>query len=67
MLHPLHLLHPCLPAQLDGVHPMTTPDDNTLAEAIMKADPALRRLLAERYSITDMDKVACDTWWAARS
>lgn len=41
---------------------MTTPDDNSLAEEIMKADPTLRRLLAERYGITHMDKVACDTW-----
>lgn len=44
------------------MHPMTTPDDNNLAEEIMKADPTLRRLLAERYGMTDMDKVACDTW-----
>lgn len=49
-------------AQLPGLHPMTTPDDNNLAEEIMKADPTLRRLLAERYGIIDMDKVACDTW-----
>jgi Cu2+-containing amine oxidase len=47
---------------LDGVHPMTTPDDNDHAEAIMKADPEIRRLVAERYGITDPAHLACDTW-----
>jgi primary-amine oxidase len=48
--------------QLAGTHPMTTPEDNDMAERIMKADPVLLKLLAERYGITDMDKVVCDTW-----
>mmetsp|Transcript_39335 Transcript_39335/g.87541 ORF Transcript_39335/g.87541 Transcript_39335/m.87541 type:complete len:691 (-) Transcript_39335:902-2974(-) len=47
---------------LEGVHPMTTPDDNCLAEEIMKQDAALRSLLKERYGIEDMSKIACDTW-----
>ncbi|KAG1658854.1 hypothetical protein FOA52_008811 [Chlamydomonas sp. UWO 241] len=47
---------------LDGVHPMTTPDDNDYAEAIMKADPEIRRLVAKRYGITDPANLACDTW-----
>ncbi|GAX75117.1 hypothetical protein CEUSTIGMA_g2561.t1 [Chlamydomonas eustigma] len=48
--------------KLDGTHPMTTPEDNDMAERIMKADPVLRNLVAQRYGITDMDKVVCDTW-----
>jgi len=48
--------------ELPGVQPMTTPDDNATAEEIMKADPEVRRLLRERYAITDMASVACDTW-----
>ncbi|KAJ9529491.1 hypothetical protein QJQ45_013830 [Haematococcus lacustris] len=48
--------------ELPGVQPMTTPDDNFYAEEIMKADPGLRALLLERYGVTDMALVACDTW-----
>mmetsp|Transcript_22566 Transcript_22566/g.67197 ORF Transcript_22566/g.67197 Transcript_22566/m.67197 type:complete len:731 (-) Transcript_22566:1085-3277(-) len=47
---------------LEGVHPMTTPDDNDLAEAIMKSDPTVLRLVAERYGIRDAAQLACDTW-----
>lgn len=35
--------------QLQGVHPLTTPDDNSYAEAVVKADPKIAQLLKERY------------------
>lgn len=47
---------------LAGVHPLTTPEDDSYAESIMKKDPTLQRLLRERYGITDLDSLVCDTW-----
>lgn len=48
---------------LEGVHPMTTPDDNFYAEAIVKADPRIVALVAERYGVTDVDtQLSVDTW-----
>ena len=51
-----------LSVQLDGMHPMTTPEDNSMAEEIMKKDAKVRQLLADRYGITNMDLIAWDTW-----
>lgn len=48
---------------LQGVHPLTTPDDNSYAEAVVKADPKIAQLLKERYGITDVaGQLICDTW-----
>ncbi|PNH03386.1 Primary amine oxidase, partial [Tetrabaena socialis] len=48
---------------LDGVHPLTSPDDNTEAEAVVKACPRIAQLMAERYGITDIkNQLICDTW-----
>lgn len=41
---------------------LATPDDCIEAEAIAKADPEVRRLLQERYGVTDLDLVCCDPW-----
>eukprot|EP00879_Flechtneria_rotunda_P011264 GHRR01011766.1.p1 GENE.GHRR01011766.1~~GHRR01011766.1.p1 ORF type:complete len:590 (+),score=170.84 GHRR01011766.1:1269-3038(+) len=48
--------------QLEGVQPTTTPDDCILAEEIIMADSRIRRLLHERYGITDPDLVVFDPW-----
>lgn len=48
--------------QVEGVQPTTTPDDCSLAEHIIMADPRIRQLLAERYGITDPDLVVFDPW-----
>lgn len=48
--------------QLEGVQPTTTPDDCDLADTIIMSDPRIRRLLAERYGITDPDLVVFDPW-----
>jgi primary-amine oxidase len=45
-----------------GVQPLATPDDCFDAEAIVKADPAIQKLLADKYGITNMDLVVCDPW-----
>ncbi|GLC40464.1 hypothetical protein PLESTM_001074400, partial [Pleodorina starrii] len=48
---------------LDGVQPLTSPDDNTLAEVVVKSDLRVAQLLAERYGITDVaNQLICDTW-----
>jgi primary-amine oxidase len=47
----------------EGVQPLATPDDCFDAEAIVKADPTVQKLLAEKYGITDFDSlVVCDPW-----
>ncbi|WIA35530.1 hypothetical protein OEZ86_003956 [Tetradesmus obliquus] len=48
--------------KVEGVQPTTTPDDCSLAEHIIMADPRIRQLLAERYGITDPDLVVFDPW-----
>jgi primary-amine oxidase len=48
--------------QVQGLNPLATPDDCFEAEAIGKADEEVRRLLQERYGITDMSLVAFDPW-----
>lgn len=53
---------PC--PQLEGVHPLTSPDDNSEAEAIMKASPVLRQAVAERYGLSEAEideQLMCDT------
>lgn len=45
-----------------GVQPLLTPEDCDLAERIAKNAPELQNALAERYGITDMDRVAADPW-----
>lgn len=45
-----------------GVQPLLTPEDCDLAEAIVQSSKEVARLLSERYSITDMSRVACDPW-----
>lgn len=68
--HPLVLassrttaMAPTLGEQLEGVHPMTTPDDNLHAEAVIKADPRIVALVAERYGVTDVHtQLSIDTW-----
>ncbi|KAG2486353.1 hypothetical protein HYH03_014934 [Edaphochlamys debaryana] len=46
---------------LEGVHPLTSPCDNFEAEAVVKADPRIARLLQERYGAS-IDQLICDTW-----
>jgi primary-amine oxidase len=46
----------------EGVQPLFTPDDCFEAEAIVKADLEVRKMLKETYSIEDLDMVACDPW-----
>nr|WHU50174.1 copper amine oxidase [Chlamydomonas reinhardtii] len=51
--------------KLEGVHPLTSPDDNSEAEAIMKASPVLRQAVAERYGLSEAEideQLMCDTW-----
>ncbi|GFR44735.1 hypothetical protein Agub_g6063 [Astrephomene gubernaculifera] len=49
--------------ELEGVQPLTTPDDNFEAEAVVRADPRVAQLLAERYGVTDVaNQLICDTW-----
>jgi primary-amine oxidase len=44
------------------MHPLTSPDDNSEAETIVKADPRIAELLAERYGIIDVaNQLICDT------
>ena len=45
-----------------GTQPMFSPDDCSLAEAIVKADAGVQRTLKERYGIENIDEVACDPW-----
>lgn len=45
-----------------GAHPLASPDDCLEAEAIVKADPGVRKLLREVYGIDDVELVACDPW-----
>jgi primary-amine oxidase len=45
-----------------GVQPLLTPEDCNLAEAIVQSSKEVASLLAERYGITDMSRVACDPW-----
>jgi Cu2+-containing amine oxidase len=42
---------------------MVTIEDCVEAEEIVKADPGIRRLLKERYGLTDMSMVAADPWF----
>ncbi len=63
---PLPLAHsrPSAAPQLEGVHPLTSPDDNSEGEAIMKASPVLRRAVAERYGLSEAEideQLVCDT------
>lgn len=46
----------------DHVQPLASPDDCFEAEALVKADPKIQALLAEKYNITDLSKVVCDPW-----
>ena len=46
-----------------GTQPMLTPEDCDLAEAIVKSSDYVKKVLLERYGITDISKeVACDPW-----
>lgn len=47
---------------LEGVQPLTTPEDNFFAEDIVKADPYVRSLLQDRYGIEDVSSIVVDTW-----
>ncbi|GLI66897.1 hypothetical protein VaNZ11_010924 [Volvox africanus] len=48
---------------LEGLQPLTSPDDNTDAEAVVKSDPRIAQLLKERYGIVDVrNQLICDTW-----
>eukprot|EP00775_Hariotina_reticulata_P002821 gene2821-3114_t len=48
--------------KMEGLQPTTTPDDCTLAEHIIMADPRIRNLLRDRYGITDPDLIVFDAW-----
>ncbi|KAG2422471.1 hypothetical protein HXX76_015995 [Chlamydomonas incerta] len=51
--------------KLEGVHPLTSPEDNSEAEVIMKASPQLRAAVAARYGLSEADideQLVCDTW-----
>ena len=41
---------------------MLTPEDCELAEAIVLASKQIAAIVAERYGITDMTRLACDPW-----
>eukprot|EP00282_Hemiselmis_andersenii_P036548 CAMPEP_0169427548 /NCGR_PEP_ID=MMETSP1042-20121227/835_1 /TAXON_ID=464988 /ORGANISM="Hemiselmis andersenii, Strain CCMP1180" /LENGTH=660 /DNA_ID=CAMNT_0009537625 /DNA_START=22 /DNA_END=2005 /DNA_ORIENTATION=- len=45
-----------------GTQPLFSPDDCFLAERIVQEDPEVKRLLSDRYGISDMSQVACDPW-----
>ncbi len=45
-----------------GKQPMLTPEDCELAEAIVLSSREVASVLAMRYGITDMSRVACDPW-----
>lgn len=47
---------------LDGVQPLTNPDDNASVEVIAKSDPRVVQLIKERYEMEDMSKVIVDPW-----
>ena len=49
--------------QVPGVQPMVSMDDTLECEDIVKADSSVRRMLAERYGITDMASIAADPWY----
>ena len=49
--------------QVPGVQPMVSMDDTLECEDIVKADSSVRRMLAERYGITDMATIAADPWY----
>lgn len=55
-------LRPSRCPQLEGVQPLTTPDDNIECESIVRRDPRVQQLLLERYSVTNMELVICDSW-----
>ena len=42
---------------------MVSMDDTLECEDIVKADSRVRRMLAERYGITDMASIAADPWY----
>ena len=42
---------------------MVSMDDTLECEDIVKADSSVRRMLAERYGITDMASIAADPWY----
>ena len=44
------------------MQPVTTPDDNVLAEEVINADAGIRTLVAERYGITDPALIVFDPW-----
>ena len=45
-----------------GTQPLLTPDDCFLAEDIVQQSDEVKRVLEERYGITDISRVACDPW-----
>lgn len=45
----------------DG-QPLASPDDCLEAEAIVKADPEIIKLLNDVYDVTDLTMVVCDPW-----
>lgn len=42
---------------------MVSADDTEEAEDIVANDPGVRKILKERYGITDMSMVAADPWY----
>ena len=57
------IVTPVIVRQVEGVQPMVTIEDCVEAEEIVKADPGIKRLLKDRYEISDMDMVAADPWY----
>ncbi|KAK9802672.1 hypothetical protein WJX73_003875 [Symbiochloris irregularis] len=49
--------------QAEGIQPMVSADDTEEAEEIVANDPGVRKILRERYGITDMSMVAADPWY----
>lgn len=45
------------------MQPTVTVDDAVEAEEIMKSSPEFRRVVAERYGITDVSVLAVDPWY----
>jgi primary-amine oxidase len=49
--------------EMVGVQPCLTIDDVVESEVRIKQNPQFRRLVRERFGITDMDLLAVDPWW----
>lgn len=52
--------HMCV--QRPDCMPPVSPDDCRDAEAIVKGDETVKKLLRDRYGVTDFEMVVCEPW-----